>query len=94
MVSGPHEHVVFRRHGRAHPAVLARLRGDLPARKGHVAAGRVLGPLRRGVIVLAVYATGIGAGSFLGFLILLGTVFAGAGYMVALPRLFRQLHRL
>ena len=36
-----------------------------------------------GVIVLAVYATGIGAGSFLGFLILLGTVFAGAGYMVA-----------
>ena len=33
-----------------------------------------------GVIVLAVYATGIGAGSFLGFLILLGTVFAGAGY--------------
>lgn len=36
-----------------------------------------------GVIVLAVYATGIGAGSFLGFLILLGTVFAGAGYIVA-----------
>lgn len=36
-----------------------------------------------GVIVLAVYATGIGAGSFLGFLVLLGTVFAGAGYMVA-----------
>ena len=36
-----------------------------------------------GVIVLAVYASGIGAGSFLGFLILLGTVFAGAGYMVA-----------
>lgn len=35
-----------------------------------------------GVIVLAVYATGIGAGSFLGFLILLGTVFAGAGYIV------------
>ena len=33
--------------------------------------------------MLAVYATGIGAGSFLGFLILLGTVFAGAGYMVA-----------
>lgn len=36
-----------------------------------------------GVIVLAVYATGIGAESFLGFLVLLGTVFAGAGYMVA-----------
>lgn len=36
-----------------------------------------------GVIVLAVYASGIGAGSFLGFLVLLGTVFAGAGYMVA-----------
>lgn len=36
-----------------------------------------------GVIVLAVYATGIGAGSFLGFLVLLGTVFAGAGYIVA-----------
>lgn len=36
-----------------------------------------------GVIVLAVYATGIGAGSFPGFLVLLGTVFAGAGYMVA-----------
>lgn len=35
------------------------------------------------MIVLAVYATGIGAGSFLGFLILLGTVFAGAGYIVA-----------
>ena len=32
-----------------------------------------------GVIVLAVYATGIGAGSFLGFLILLGTVFASIG---------------
>ena len=36
-----------------------------------------------GVIVLAVYASGIGAGSLLGFLVLLGTVFAGAGYMVA-----------
>lgn len=36
-----------------------------------------------GVIVLAVYASGIGAGSVPGFFILLGTVFAGAGYMVA-----------
>lgn len=36
-----------------------------------------------GVIVLAVYASGIGSGSVLGFFILLGTVFAGAGYMVA-----------
>ena len=36
-----------------------------------------------GVIVLAVYASGIGSGSVPGFFILLGTVFAGAGYMVA-----------
>lgn len=36
-----------------------------------------------GVIVLAVYASGIGSGSVLGFFILLGTVFAGAAYMVA-----------
>ena len=36
-----------------------------------------------GVIVLAVYASGIGSGSAAGFFILLGTVFAGAGYMVA-----------
>ena len=36
-----------------------------------------------GVIVLAVYASGIGAGSVPGFFILLGTVFAGAAYMVA-----------
>ena len=36
-----------------------------------------------GVIVLAVYASGIGSGSVPGFFILLGTVFAGAAYMVA-----------
>lgn len=46
------------------------------------------------MIVLAVYATGIGAGSFLGFLILLGTVFAGAGLYGSLPRVLGQLHRL
>ena len=47
-----------------------------------------------GVIVLAVYASGIGAGSFLGFLILLGTVFAGAGYMVACRACAGQLFGL
>lgn len=47
-----------------------------------------------GVIVLAVYASGIGSGSVPGFFILLGTVFAGAAYMVACPRLRRQLFGL
>ena len=46
-----------------------------------------------GVIVLAVYATGIGAGSFLGFLILLGTV-CRRGLHSGLPRVLGQLHSL
>ena len=50
-----------------------------------MAADRVLGPLRRrGVIVLAVYATSIGARELWAFLSC-GTVFAGAGYMSGQP---------
>ena len=58
--------------------------------EGHAAAGRVLGPLRRGVIVLAVYATGIGAGSFPGFLCPARHSLCRCGLYGSLPRVLGQ----